>query len=30
VKVVRPQATRSASAEVYLVGLGLKPLAGAV
>ena len=24
VKVVRPEATRSASAEIYLVGLGLR------
>jgi 23S rRNA (uridine2552-2'-O)-methyltransferase len=27
VKVVRPEATRSASSEVYLVGLGLKVVA---
>ena len=28
VKVVRPEATRSASAEIYLVGLGLRPPVG--
>jgi 23S rRNA (uridine2552-2'-O)-methyltransferase len=28
VKVVRPEATRSASVEIYLVGLGLRPAGG--